>query len=63
MRLSFWQFLGIVAVGVALYYFYNLWWVQQDRDSWINRMNSNAYDSADEMAEKELEPEPDTGWL
>lgn len=61
MKLSFWQFLGLIAAGVALYYFYNLWWVDQDRATWIDKLNSNVYDSPDELVEKEQKP-ADPAW-
>ncbi len=63
MRISFWQFLGLVVALVGLYYFYNLWWVDQDRNGWIDKFNGNVYNSADEMKDGELEPPPpDTSW-
>ena len=58
MRMSIWQFLGLLAALGALYYVYNYWWLDQDRDSWINRMNSGAYKSADEMHESKSTPPP-----
>jgi hypothetical protein len=62
MRMSFWQFMGLIAALGALYYFYNNWWLEQDRGSWINKMNSGAYQSADEMNEKPAPPPKSSSW-
>jgi hypothetical protein len=63
VKLSIWQFLGIVAVLVGLYYFYNLWWVQQDRNAWIDKLNGNVYNSKEEMDGLDNEPVKESGWL
>ena len=63
MRMSFWQFMGLLAALACVYYVYNYWWLNQDQSSWINRMNSGAYKSADEMNEKKtLPPKKSSTW-
>jgi hypothetical protein len=60
MRMSFWQFLGIVAVLAAGWWVYNNWWVDQDQNSWIRGFNSSVMESD---AHK-LEPKPkEEGWI
>ena len=63
MRMTIWQFLGLLVALAGLYYVYNNWWLNQDRDSWINRMNSGAYKSADEYDnDKPLPPAKSDSW-
>jgi hypothetical protein len=56
--MSIWQFLGLLAALGCVYYIYNNWWLDQDRNSWINRLNSGAYKSADEMDDQKSAPPP-----
>jgi len=58
MKMSFWQFLGLLAALAGVYYIYNYWWLDQDRNSWINRLNSGAYKSADEYDKDKTAPPP-----
>ena len=63
MKLSVWQFLGMIVLLVGLYYFYDLWWADQDRNTWIDKLNGNVYNSADEMGqEDEVKAAPSSTW-
>jgi hypothetical protein len=62
MKMSFWQFLGLLAALAGLYYFYNYWWLDQDRNTWINKLNSGVYKSSDEMNKKESKPVKSSSW-
>jgi hypothetical protein len=63
VRLTIWQFVGLVVIGVGAYLIYAYWWVDQDRNSWINRMNKNIYSSEDELKETEPVEDPNAGWI
>ena len=63
MRLSIWQFLGIVVGLVGLYYVYTHWWVDQDRNTWINRWNNSMINSKDDYDDQSKPPAKDyKGW-
>lgn len=68
MRLSIWQFVLLIAVLILLYVFYHLWWVDQDRETWIDRLHFWAFDKEDDGgAEQEDETEEParegSGWI
>lgn len=62
MRLTIWQFVGVVAALVGLYLIYNYWWLDQDRNSWIHKLNDSMYNSENELDDPPP-PEPDNDWL
>jgi hypothetical protein len=64
VKISVWQFLGLVAVCVGLYYFYHLWWIDQDRNAWIDRFNGGAINSKEEMEQEQevVAPPPSSTW-
>jgi hypothetical protein len=63
VKISVWQFLGLIVVGAGLYYFYTNWWIDQDRNTWIDRFNGNVYNSPEEMNKQEdTKPAPSSTW-
>ena len=40
MRLSFWQFLGLLVLAGLIWFLIYTWSPQQNTESWIDRMNS-----------------------
>jgi hypothetical protein len=39
MKLTIWQFVALVVVIIIGYLIYDHWWVKQDQNSWIRKMN------------------------
>jgi hypothetical protein len=39
MRLTIWQFVAIVVAIIVGYLIYDHWWVNQDQNTWIRKMN------------------------
>jgi hypothetical protein len=64
MRMSIWQFLGLVVVLVALYCAYHYWWVDQSRGRWVNGLHNRALNSDDEIKQDPGEKKTYTpdGW-
>lgn len=64
MRITIWQFLGLLVVLAGVWAAWEYWWKDQDRTSWINRMNNSALESEGDRA-KEANPEPpkSDGWI
>ena len=48
MRMSFWQFLGLLLILAAVYVVYHYWWVDQNQNTWIGRLHHKAIDSPSE---------------
>lgn len=64
MRLTIWQFLGLLALLAGVWCVWEYWWKDQDRTSWINRMNNSALESeSDRMKEVEPEQPASDGWI
>lgn len=53
MRMSFWQFLGLVAILAAVYVVYHFWWADQSQSTWIGKLQHRAIDSKDEAGPDE----------
>ena len=65
MRLSIWQFVLVVVVIAAAVFFYHVWWSNQDRVEWIDRLNEAIFHrEAEDVKKKEEEPPPRNpeGW-
>ena len=41
MKLTIWQFVALVVAIIVAYLIYDNWWVKQDQNSWIRRMNGS----------------------
>jgi len=54
MRMSFWQFLGLLAVVAIIWYLIYYWGASQDGQSWIAKMNGFFF-SSDENADEYVE--------
>ncbi|MCB1188498.1 hypothetical protein KDL29_15155 [bacterium] len=69
MRITIGQFIGLLLIAAAIYYFVSPWWGNQDRDSWINRWNNSIIDDGRDdgsasLTNKKDESEPydPSGW-
>jgi hypothetical protein len=40
MKMTIWQFVALVVIIIVGYLIYDHWWVKQDQNSWIRKMNS-----------------------
>jgi hypothetical protein len=70
MKMSIGQFVALVAVLVAMYFAYTMWWSKQSREDWINQFHHNVYDNEGEVdtsmpGEEEEKAGPDrvNGWI
>ncbi|MBN2083233.1 hypothetical protein JW859_13625 [bacterium] len=54
MRMSFWQFLGLLAIVAIIWYLIYYWGASQDGQSWIAKMN-HFFFSSDEDADEYVE--------
>lgn len=52
MRISFWQFLGLLVVLAMAYFAYNYWWVDQSQGKWAGKLHNRALNSSEEIGEK-----------
>jgi hypothetical protein len=63
VRLTIWQFVGVVVALVGLYLVYNYWWLDQDRNSWIRKFNDSVYSSEKELEESAEPEKKEDSWL
>jgi hypothetical protein len=60
----------MVAVLVAAYFIYTMWWTKQSRTDWINQFHHNVYDNEGDVdtgapgeGEQATGPERVNGWI
>jgi hypothetical protein len=46
VRLTIAQFLGVLLLLAIAYVVWRYWWLDQDRNSWINQMNNGMMESS-----------------
>jgi len=65
VRLTIAQFLGVLLLLAIVYVVWRYWWLDQDRNSWINQMNNGMLESSggDEAAVTEPPKKKKDGWL
>ena len=61
MRLTIWQFLGLILLIVAGWLIYSYWWKDQSNDEWVGKMNSGVFDSEEEKSTSNKYEPPDVG--
>lgn len=64
VRLTIGQFVGILLLLGIVFCIWKYWWMDQDRNTWINRMNNGMMDSnSKEDAPVNEKPKKKDGWL
>ncbi len=63
------QFVGFVLLLVLVYVVYNMWWVDQKREDWIEKFHKNTYANDGELdtslpgEEEQKEETSVNGWV
>ncbi|GEM_PF-2450952 len=63
MRLTFWQFMGIVVVAALIWFLIHIWGEEQDTWAWVDTMQGWFIKSEKELQEDEAPPPDAEGWI
>ena len=64
MRLTFWQFMGIITVAGLIWFLIWIWGEEQDTWGWVDTMQGWFIKSEQELQKDDDAPPPDSeGWI
>lgn len=64
MRMTPWQFVGILAGALLVWAVYEYWWKYQDQGEWVRGMNKSMYSTeTDEEGLGSSQPAKGDNWL